>query len=101
MNLLWPTPPRGHSIFLKKRVHLVLLLVQLFGQNINITFFSSSDKFEKAELRRPIRPFMYQSKHKSLDPRRFEIPVGSCNSINLDGHLEEPPPLPMKKKHSK
>ncbi|XP_058977703.1 guanine nucleotide-releasing factor 2 isoform X2 [Musca domestica] len=53
------------------------------------------------ELRRQVRTFQWQSKHKSLDPRRLDMPAGSCSAINmgLNGQLEEPPPLPIKKKH--
>ncbi|XP_073834083.1 C3G guanyl-nucleotide exchange factor isoform X3 [Musca autumnalis] len=57
---------------------------------------------EIPELRRHVRTNQWYARHQSLDPRRLDMPpAGSCNAINsgLDGHLEEPPPLPMKKKH--
>lgn len=50
-----------------------------------------------------MRTYQLQSRHCSLiDSRRLDNPAGSCNAINMtSGQNEEPPPLPMKKKHSK
>ncbi|XP_075159289.1 C3G guanyl-nucleotide exchange factor isoform X2 [Haematobia irritans] len=65
------------------------------------TIDNSTEKPESPEIRRhvQVRTFEWQSKHKSLDPRRLDMPAVSCNSINLGLDGEEPPPLPMKKKH--
>ncbi|KAM7346903.1 C3G guanyl-nucleotide exchange factor isoform 3-T3 [Cochliomyia hominivorax] len=58
---------------------------------------------ELPELRRhPMRTYQLQTRHCSLiDSRRLDKPAGSCNAINMtsSGQIEEPPPLPMKKKH--
>ncbi|XP_013109512.2 guanine nucleotide-releasing factor 2 isoform X2 [Stomoxys calcitrans] len=67
------------------------------------TIDNSTEKPESPEIRQKVqlRTFEWHTKHKSLDPRRIDMPSISCNSINLgfEGRLEEPPPLPMKKKH--
>ncbi|XP_037813219.1 guanine nucleotide-releasing factor 2 isoform X2 [Lucilia sericata] len=55
---------------------------------------------ELPELR--VRTYQWQTRHTSLiDSRRLDKPAGSCNAINItsSGQIEEPPPLPMKKKH--
>uniref|UniRef100_A0A1B0G205 CRK SH3-binding GNRP n=1 Tax=Glossina morsitans morsitans TaxID=37546 RepID=A0A1B0G205_GLOMM len=46
------------------------------------------------------RVYQWQTKHTSLiEPRRcLDLPAGSCNALT-DGQNEQPPPLPMKKKH--
>lgn len=48
------------------------------------------------------RVYHWPSKHTSLiEQRHLDLPTVSCNAINTMEQLEHPPPLPMKKKHSK